>query len=405
MPDSLSLLRESAFRNFFIGRTISAFGSSLSPLALAFGVLAIGGSATDLGLVIGAATVPQLLLVLFGGVIGDRFERRRILLASDVAMGVLQAVTALLLLTNHAHVWQLMLLQFGRGCASAFFGPASTGAIRDFVGAAQVQRAQSLLGISRSTTGIVGPAVAGVIVAIGNPGIALAFDAATFFVSAFALSRIRVPLAAVSLGSSIRADVVQGWREFASRTWVWVFVVSAGVYQATVLPTIGVLGPVFAQEALGGAAAWATILVARSVGSLLAGVVMLHWRPNRPMFTAILLLFLDLPFLLLMGMQHVSVFWLSAAGIVAGMAVPMCDTLWFAALAENVPEEAQSRVSSYDWLGSLAMAPLGYALIGGVSNTVGLQATVLGVVLVHIVVDLGVIAVPSIRNLRRGQPA
>lgn len=399
---ALSLLAEAPFRNFFIGRSISAFGNRLSPLAIAFGVLGAGGSAGDLGLVIGASTVPQLLLMLFGGVAGDRFERRRILITSDLVMGVAQAVTAWVFLTGRVAILPLICLQFVIGAAEAFFSPASTGALRDFVGPSRVQQAQSLLSISRSSLGIAGPAVAGFIIAVSNAGTALAIDSLTFFVSALALARVKLPHTKMEINSTIRRDLADGWREFAGRSWVWAYVSCACIFQATVWPAIGVIGPKLAVSQLGGASAWALVMSMVSVGTVLSGVIMLRWRPRYPMRSATWLLFLALPMLLLLAAPSLQVSWLLLPAAAIGAAIPMADTLWLAALADHIPAEAQSRVSSYDWLGSLAMAPIGYAVIGHVAEANGLSHTMLGVAAVVTVATLLTLSVPQIRQLPRG---
>jgi len=396
-----ALLAERPFRYYLIGRTTSELGSSLSPLALAFGVLDVGGHATDLGLILGAAAVPQLLLTLFGGVAGDRWERRRILIVSDVVMGIAQAICAILLLSHSASLWKLAGLQFVIGCASSFFNPASNGAVRDFVGATRVQHAQSILGITKSTTRIAGPALAAVLIAATNAGAALALDALTFFVSALALSKVSLLHTRVVMQASIWHDLRSGWNEVVSRSWVLSYIASACVYQATVLPALAILGPVLAKSGMGGATAWAMVMSARSIGALLSGFALLRWRPLRPMLAAVRLLFLSMPFIAVLAVPGIHVGWLLVPAVLAGMAVPMADTLWFAALAEHIPDEAQARVSSYDWLGSLAAAPIGYAVIGGLADSVDATPVLLGIVVVETIALVSLLSVPGIRHLRR----
>ena len=392
-------LKVPAFRLYFVGRSVSSLGDRIAPLSLAFAVLAISGSPSALGIVLAAGTIPKLLLVLVGGVVGDRFERRKVLVSTDLTMGLAQAVSAGLLLTGNAQVWQLAVLQAVYGSASAFYSPTSTGAVRDLVGPELLQQANSLLGITRSAAGIMGPAVAGILVAAAAPGWAIAFDAVTFLVSALALSAIALPMGRASLGNSIRADLVDGWREFVARNWVWVMVLSFTVYQATVLPAVGVVGPVVAEATLGGAGAWAAVLVGRSCGSLLAGGVLLRWTPQRTGIAMQLLMLLDLPFLL--GLATGAPLWfVVVSGAFAGGGLTAGDTLWSTALQQHVPDQALARVSSYDWMGSLAMAPVGYALVGGAAKTYGTSSTLYVIAALHVISTGLPLLLPSLRSLR-----
>ena len=150
-------------------------------------------------------------------------------------------------------------------------------------------------------------------------------------------------------------------------------VTSFAVYQATVLPAIFVLGPAIADADLGGAGAWALILSCRSVGGLLGGAALLRWRPRRPMVASSLLMLLDAPFLIALATG--GPLWLCAAtSVLSAAALVASDTLWETTLQERVPQQALSRVSAYDWLGSLAINPIGFSLIGVVAAAAGRDA-------------------------------
>jgi MFS family permease len=191
LGESLGALRERQFRLLYTGQTFSNLGSALVPIALAFAVLDLTGSATDLGLVLLASRLPQVLLVLAGGVVGDRLPRRRVMLASDLVRCATQATTAVLLATGTARLWQLLALQVAHGAAAAFFDLAATGLVPQTVSPGRLQRANALMGLSRSATGILGQIGAGVLVATVGPALALAVDAASFAVSAWSLALLR----------------------------------------------------------------------------------------------------------------------------------------------------------------------------------------------------------------------
>ena len=222
----LKPLAEPSFRTLFLARSVSSAGDSFLPVALAFAVLDLTGSAVDLGIVLAAATIPSLLLLPLGGVWADRLPRGRVMLVADLARGVTQATVAILLISGHAEVWHLVVLQVVDGSAEAFFNPASGAIVPETISGRLLREANALLGFSTGLSYAVGPGVAGILVAATSPGWAIAFDSMTFLVSAALLLRLRLPSRVASEAStSFWRDFVAGWDEFRSRTWVWLMVV------------------------------------------------------------------------------------------------------------------------------------------------------------------------------------
>jgi MFS family permease len=280
------------FRLLFVARTTSLFGDAFAPIALAFAVLEIGGSASDLGLVLAATTLPRAAFMLFGGVVGDRLRRDRLLVATDAVQALAQSVVGVLLVTGHASVLEIAAVQAVRGTASAFFYPAATGLLPQLVPRGMLQQANALLGISTSTTAILGAAAGGAIVASFGAGTALLVDAATFAASGLLVLRLRLPPAARTVvPPGLWHDLVEGWREFTSRAWLWKTVVYFALFNAAVLAPYLVLGPLVAKTSLEGAAAWAAIVTAAAAGGLLGTWIALRVRPQRPLragFVAVL---------------------------------------------------------------------------------------------------------------------
>jgi MFS family permease len=203
-------------------QTLSNLGSALVPVALAFAVLDLTGSATDLGLVLLASRLPNMVLVLTGGVVADRRSRRGVMLASDAVRCLTQAATALLLTTGTARLWELLALQAAHGAAAAFFDPAATGLLPETVGPGRLQQANALLGLSRSATGILGQVGAGILVATVGAGLALGVDAASFAASTCSLALLRTArTTAASRTASFIAQLANGWSEFRARSWLW----------------------------------------------------------------------------------------------------------------------------------------------------------------------------------------
>jgi predicted MFS family arabinose efflux permease len=347
--------------------------------------------------------VPSLLLTLFGGVAGDRWDRRRILLTTDLVLAGVMAGLAALLLTGRAEVWHFLVGELVAGAAGAFAWPAGVGLYPTLVPTEHIQPGKSLLGMSDNMAQIVGPPIAGILVAAASPGWALAADALSFVLSAFFLARLPRSRGAVQAGASVWQDVRSGWREFASRRWVWLMVLSFATYQASVLPAIYVLGPVLATRHFDGASSWALVLSARAAGAVLVGLVLLRWRPRRPLVASTAVILLDVPFLacLALGLPLAVVLGtaaLSSAGVVAA------DTVWESTFQARVPADVLSRVSSYESLGSISINPLGFALIGVVTGAFGAGPVLVVALAGQVLVRCALMASPSIRSVRRSDP-
>ena len=396
MRQSFDALRERQFRLLFTGQIVSLFGDALTGVALAFAVLDIG-SATDLGYAFAAKTVPLVGFLLVGGVFADRLPRRAVMLTADVVRFGAQGTVAVLVLTHTAHIWQIVILQAVSGTASAFFNPASTGLTPLTVSPERLQQANALRGLSMASTGIIGSAASGALVAGLGAGWALAIDAATFAVSAFFLAQLQLPPHVKLAAQSFLGDLREGWREFASRAWVWVIVLSASI--GNMMTSIFVvLGAVISKDSLGGAGAWATILAALGVGSLVGGLVSLRVRVGHPLFFgASLLGFLALPTALLALRAPVVV--IAAGALLAGGGNMIFNALWETALQQHIPPAALSRVSAYDWFGSLAFQPLGLVIAGPAAVAFGAGTTLWIASGGILAMALLAVATPSVRRL------
>ena len=392
---------QTPFRFLFAGRAISAVGDRLMPVALAFAVLDLTDSPGDLGLVLAAQTIPLVLLVLFGGVWADRLRRERVMIASDLVRGLVQAVTAALLISGSATLWQLIVLQAIYGSAAAFFGPASTALVAQTVRVCDQQQANAILELTDSVCSFVGPALAGAIIAVLNPGWGLAADAATFALGSMFLLRLRVQAHEPAGRESTLASLRSGWRSFVSRRWLWVSVLYFTVFMGFVYAPLQVLGPEVSRSALGGPGAWAAISAALGVGALAGGVLALRWKPRHPL-RAGFLAFLGSPVLLALLAGHASLVAILPVAAVDGMAGSIFNTLWFTAQQHYVPASEYSRVSSWDFLGTLAIYPVGTALAGPLSATLGISRTLYGAAALCAGLTLAMFLVRAVRNFPEG---
>ena len=401
---SLGPLVEREFRLLFTGQLVSLLGTAVAPIALAFAVLDLTGSKTDLGIVLAANWVPQLVLILFGGVFADRLPRHLVMVGSNAISAAAQGAIAALLLTGTARLWHLIALQVLRGAAFSFFFPASQGLVPETVRPTLLQRANALLGMSRNATNILGAALGGLLVAAASPGWALAFDAGTYLASAAVLGAMRLPARVRTVEApNVLRELAEGWTEFVSRRWLWAIVAAAGIGNIAWMGASSVYGPLVSKESLGGAAAWGAIVAAEGAGLLLGGLLLLRWRPGRPLFVGTAALTTGaIPLLCLASLRSTAV--IAAAFLVAGVGLELFNTSWATALQEHVPLEKLSRVSSYDALGSFVFIPLGLSIAGPVADAIGLTHALWLAAAVDAGSILCALAVRDVRRLRRVEP-
>ncbi len=405
-PTRTTLLRDPGFRLLFAGQAVSVVGDRLVMVAMPFAVLSLPGAGlSDVGLVLGASALTLGLFVLVGGVWADRLPRHLTMLGSDVVRGAAQAVAAVLLLTGTATVGALVACSAVYGAAEAFFRPALLGLVPQVVPPDQTQSANALLGLSTNTAMVVGPAAAGLLVAVAGPGTALGADAVTFALSALTLARLRPrPVVRASPPATFLAELAGGWREVRSRTWVWSTILFFGAYCGLILPAVFVLGPAYAEAHRGGAGAWGVITAGFGVGAVLGSLLALRWRPSRPGVVLVAALGLGgLQAGILVSPLPTLVVALLEAG--TGVGVALSFSLWETLLQQRVPPQAQSRVSSFDFLGSLTLMPLGLVVVGPLAVRfgdvqVGVAATVLTVL-----VGAAVATSRDVRGMRRLAPA
>jgi MFS family permease len=372
-------------------------GDRIVAIALAFAVLEIGGSVSDVGLVLAAGAFPLVATVLAGGVVADRASRRAVMVAADLVRVASQGMTAALLITGVAEVWMLALLAGATGAATGFFSPASTGLLPEVVLSEQLQPANALRTSAVSTGEILGPIVGGVLVAAVGAGWAIAVDAITFGVSAACLAMLRIPGRVAAQRSSFFADLREGWIAFRTRRWVWAFVLYFAIVNL-LWGAWGTLGPVVAERDLGGAAAWGTILTAMGVGALAGSLLAVHVKPRKPLFfVAIAYGLFTLPLAFLAATPPMSL--IACGALLSGAGLALNISLWESTLQRHIPGESLSRVSSYDWFGSLAFYPLGLAIWGPVATAVGVSASLWLAFGLAVAVTLALLSIPDIRHL------
>ncbi len=396
------MLEERQFRLYFVGQATSWLGDGLLPVAIAFAVLELTGSATDLGLVLAVRMVPIIVLLLVGGVWADRLPRQLVMIASDVVRGGTQAILAVLLLTGSAELWHLLVLQAVYGAGEAFWRPASTALLPSIVSKGQLQQANALMAVAVNGSYTIGPAVAGILVSTVGSGAAIAIDAATFGVSTVALLLLRVPaLQRPAEPTTFLDDLREGWREFVSRTWLWVIVVHAALFHLVVIAPLMVLGPVVADRELGGAADWGFIAASMGVGVIVGSASASRLSPARPLFVAVLFFSIGSALLAAVLGLPASTLVIAVAGFVCGTTEGFSEVAWITALQQRVTGTVLARVSAYDTVGSFVFFPIGFALAGPASDVFGIQAVLFFAAGFAVALGLVVASLPSVRGVER----
>jgi len=399
-----ALLRRREVALVFGSRLVSDLGTGIAPIALAFGVLDLpGADAGDLGLILFAAAVPRVLFMLFGGVVADRVDRGRVMVLAEVLAGAAQLVAGALLLTGSATVGWLCALAVVNGTAFSLFYPAYAGLVPSLVAdPADLQSVNALLRLSTNVAGILGTALGGLLVATIGSGWALVVDASTFLLSAALIGVLgERARGRVEASSTVLADLRDGWREFTARRWVWGVVLLFSLMNIGFSAAIGVVGPVRALESWEGAPTWALLLACFSVGTVVGVVVALRVRPSRPLLVAMCVApVMALPVIALAPPWPVAV--VAVLAFAAGVASDVFEVLWITALQNNIPAESLSRVSSYDYLGSLAFVPIGLAVSGWAVATYGVEATMWACAALCITCVIGLLD-PQVRSLRAGR--
>lgn len=385
-------------RRLLAGQAISFFGDAIAPVAITFALLE-RFSAGDLGVVLAARTVPMVALLILGGVWADRLPRASVMIGCDVVRAATQAGSALLVVLHTPPLWGLVVLQGVNGMATAFYRPAASGLTQQLVHDSELrQRTNALLSGANNLSSILGPAVAGIVVAVGSPAVALLLDAGTFVACAVVTGTITSqPSSRTSSGSAL-ADAVSGFRYARAQPWILRQILAFATFQLIAVPVYLVLGPVVAENHYGGAATWAILLSASGVGALVGDLLALRWAPSRSLVVAnVAGAFSPAVFLLLAHRSPLPVLLLGAG--VYGFGMSLSNVLWFTSLQEKVEPSFMSRISSLDWLGSVALRPMGFIFVAPIASALGYGPTFVIAASSVAAVMLSVASTRSIREL------
>ena len=387
------------FTSLAISRFISNVGNGISPIALAYGVLSLeGADGKDLSIVMAARFVPLLGFMLFGGVIADRFQRNRLVGGADMIGSFLAAVSAVSLIAGFSSVWLLATMAALFGILNAIWWPAMSGVLPEILPKEKLQSGNAIIGLTTNIGYIGGTLSGGILVATIGAGWGLLADAISFFIAGVIVWFLPILGRAKDESPGILHDLIVGWREFISRSWVIAMVFAFALINMAFESMLSVLGPLNFSDPETGPKLWSYNLAALTIGMLIGGIWVLKVKFKRPLFVSMILIAISSIWDFSLALDLPLVFGL-IAGVFSGISLEVFMVTWNTSLQSHVPEESYSRVSSYDTLGSYGIAPLGIVVAGPLAMHFGVN-TILFITGVTTLVAAGLsLLVKSVRNL------
>lgn len=398
--DGFAPLRNRNFAWYFASRLTDTLGMMMAGVALAFAVLDTTDSATALGQVLAAHTIPLVVFMLYGGVLADRFPRTLVLQSSNLVAAASQGLLAFLVITEQADLWMFLVLAAINGTADAANFPAMAGMVPQLVPRSQLQPANALLSLTRGGLTIIGPSLSALLVVTVGPGWGLAVNAAAWLVSTVLLVQVNIPpKPPKEQQTSTLQDLREGWNFFLATTWLWVVVLAFAFFNAIQTGAWFTLGPARAKDTIG-EQGWGFVLSAQSAGLLVMTLVLLRFRLRRPLLLGMLgCSFVGLPMMAL-GVQP-DLWLLIALSFLAGAGVEVFNMGWNLAMQENIDDDMLSRAYSYDALGSFVAMPIGQLAFGPLGDRFGFEAVLLVSGVALIVISLVTLLSRSVRTLDR----
>lgn len=368
-------------RNFhllFLANALSLLGTAMMPVALSFAVLGEGHSASILGVVLAAQTVPTVIFQLVGGVMGDRWPRWRVMIAADLLRAVSQTVLAISLISDTSSTAMLVSMAALLGIGNAFFNPASAAFVVEIINKEQLERANGALRLVNALTMVIGPFLGGLIVINMGAGWAIGVDAGTYAASALCLAFISIKKRErnIEKSCSVLHDLREGVNAFTERRWLFGLVCQIGLLNMLVSAPFLVIAPALLAQLPDGAQAWGSILSAIGIGSVLGAFGIMWRKPQRPLIaiewaTGLLagpmfLLAMQAPLPLMLGSSM-----LYGAGIV------IINILLITVIQREIPSGLLSRVMSIVQLVVIVFTSLGYLLTGPMASLLGANVVLL----------------------------
>ena len=400
-----NLSMHSGFVHLLSARFISNIGNGLSPIALAYGVLSLdGANGKDLSIVMSARIFPMVALMLFGGVIGDRFKRNRIVGGADIIGSISVAISAASFIYGFASVSLLVFMGLIFGILNALWWPAMSGVLPAIVPKEKLKDGNALVGLLSNFGYVVGALMGGTLVTLFGSGWALLVDAFSFFIAGVLVWKLNVPPMKQRVRTSVFTELKGGWFEFKSRPWVVATVIAFTGINACFEAMLQVLGPLAFNESANGARNWSFNLAGLTLGMICGGVIALKIHFSRPLFFAMIVIALSCAWDFSLALKSPLLLTVCGA-FVAGIALEIFMVNWSTALQSHIPEQSFSRVTAYDAFGSFALAPLGIVIAGPLAMHFGVHTILWFTGTITLLSAVLALLVKSVRGLKAIEPS
>jgi MFS family permease len=390
----------SGFTALATSRFISNVGNGISPVALAFGVLALpGATGKDLSFVMAARMFPMIALMLFGGVVGDRYKRNRIVGGADIIGSGFAAISAISLIVNHSSVFLLALMGALFGILNALWWPAMSGVLPEVLPKEKLQHGNAVIALTTNIGYVVGALLGGVLVTAFGSGWALLVDAISFLIAGIIVWNLDLPKIVRENVNTVFQDLKSGWHEFISRSWVVAVVVAFAVVNLAYESLLQILGPLNFSKLDNGPQFWSFNLAALTAGMLLGSIISLKVHFSRPLLFAMLIISATAIWDFSLALS--APLWIALlCAFLAGIAVDIFMVVWNTSLQSHIPEESYSRVVAYDALGSYGLSPIGIAAAGPLAELFGVSTMLFITGALTLTAALGTLTVKSVRELK-----
>jgi MFS family permease len=390
----------SGFTALATSRFISNVGNGISPVALAFGVLALpGATGKDLSFVMAARMFPMIALMLFGGVVGDRYKRNRIVGGADIIGSGFAAISAISLIVNHSSVFLLALMGALFGILNALWWPAMSGVLPEVLPKEKLQHGNAVIALTTNIGYVVGALLGGVLVTAFGSGWALLVDAISFLIAGIIVWNLDLPKIVRENVNTVFQDLKSGWHEFISRSWVVAVVVAFAVVNLAYESLLQILGPLNFSKLDNGPQFWSFNLAALTAGMLLGSIISLKVHFSRPLLFAMLIISATAIWDFSLALS--APLWISLlCAFLAGIAVDIFMVVWNTSLQSHIPEESYSRVVAYDALGSYGLSPIGIAVAGPLAELFGVSTMLFITGALTLTAALATLTVKSVRELK-----
>ena len=361
---------------YLTGATLSYAGTALVPVAMSFAVLDAGHGASGLGLVLAAQSVPIILLLL-GGVAGDRWSRRSIMIGADLLRASVQTILAGGLIYGHASLTLMVLASVVIGIGNAFFQPASGGFLAEIVATERLGRMNGLLTMGNALAMVVGPALGGAVVAAIGPGWGIALDAGSYLASTACLMSIKPPAKAppsAAVRRSMRSQLFEAAQAIRQTRWLYLLLAQCAAINVLAYAPFNVIVPALLSRTSAGPGAWGMLLSGIGVGALLGAFACARRQPRRLLLgVEAAAIMLSIPMFLLA--LHTPFPIVVAGCVVFGIGAAMLSVLTITAIQREIARSMLSRTMAVVQLANMGLNPVGYVLAGPVMGVLGAPAS------------------------------